>query len=194
MTEDKINNEEPLIEENSKLLSDKLDEGESYGVFENGDNLLSFSIDKLYTNSNETKFRNRLAMRKEPPVLDISSSDGVEVSVPLTLEFVKSLLRVLNDVNFAYLGMRKTKKKINLGDNDGSFFVTIKNLVKNNRLSIIQLFFGMLLGISVAKNFLIGVVLSLLLSLVALVINFSERNNAKEETIDNSEEIEEDIV
>ena len=157
------------------------EEGESYGVVENEGEYLAFSVDNLYTNEKENKYRNPWAMRKTPPTLEISSSEGSRVSIPLTYTFIKSLLRVLNDVNFAYLGMKKTKKTINMGDTSRKPITQLSDIVNTNKLSLVQLFLGMFLGVFIAKNFIVGIIGVLILSLVAMIVSYSNNNNKKEE-------------
>lgn len=154
-----------------------LEEGESYGVVDSGENLLAFSVDNLYADKGETKFRKQYSLRKSPPVLEVSSSDGTKVTVPLTYNFVKSLLRVLNEVNFAYLGMKKTKNKFNLGSKEEGLLTKMKNMFSTNKLKVAELAIGTFLGISLAKGFLIGTVGSLLVGLGVIVLAYSNKNN-----------------
>lgn len=160
------------IKSNDKIL----EEGESFGLVDNEDEFLAFSIDGLYSNKDETKYKNSLLLRKEPPVLEVSSSNGDKVKVPLTYNFTKSLLRVLNDVNFAYLGMKKTKNKFNMGNKD-SLSNKLKDIISSNKLSFLQLFIGLFLGISISKNFIWGTIASILASIVVLLLHYSNKNN-----------------
>lgn len=159
-----------------------IEEGEAYTLIKNEtqDSLLAFSIDNLYTNDKEDTFRKPLSMRKTPPTLEISSSDGSQVNIPLTRNFVKSLLRVLNDVNFAYLGLKKTKQRFNFGKKDEKPLSKISSIIAANKLSLIQLFIGMFIGIFISRGFTLGVVGLIGLSLLALVIAYSEKNKEDE--------------
>ncbi len=174
-----INSSEDILEEetSSTVEVKVVDEGESYAVIDEGEEYLAFSVDKLYTNKKENKFRNSFSMKRQPPTLEISSSNGDKVDVNLTKELVQSLIRVLTDVNYAYIGMKKTKKKINFGDATITSFEKFKNIFIKNKLALIQLFFGMTLGIAISKGFLVGVIISLMFSFVALVFSLSQKNN-----------------
>lgn len=154
-----------------------IEEGESYGMVDSGENLLAFSVDNLYSDKDETKFRKQYSLRKSPPVLEVSSSDGTKVTVPLTYNFVKSLLRVLNEVNFAYLGMKKTKNKFNLGSKEEGLLTKIKNMFSANKLKVAELAIGTFLGISLTKGFMLGTVGSLLAGLGVIVLAYSNKNN-----------------
>lgn len=157
-----------------------LEEGESYTIVDNEETYLSFSVENLYKDETESKYRPRHKLKKSPPLLEVSSSDGQRVIFPLTANFTKALLRVLGDVNYAYLGINKTKKKFNFGKKMG-FVSKVIDIFNSTKLSYIQLFLGMLLGISLAKGFLIGALVSFIISLAALAFHYSTENNTKEE-------------
>lgn len=171
--DEKLNVDETQSNHNDKIL----EEGESFGMVDNEDEFLAFSVDGLYTSEKETKYKNSLLLRKDPPVLEVSSSNGDKVKVPLTYNFTKSLLRVLTDVNFAYLGMKKTKNKFNMGSKDAGIFSKIKEVINVNKLALLQLFIGLFLGISLSKNFIWGIIASIFASIVVLLLHYSNKNN-----------------
>lgn len=174
----KIDEEVQEEKDSNELINDEIiDEGESFGMVDNDEEFLAFSIDGLYSDKKETKYKNSLLLRKSPPIMEISSSNGDKVKVPLTYNFLKSLLRVLNDVNFAYLGMKKTKNKFNMGNTSGGVFSKVKDVFSANKLAVAQLFIGLFLGISLSNNMIWGILASILLSIVALLLHYSDKNN-----------------
>lgn len=167
-------------EEELRDLEDKvIEEGESYSIVESQEEYLSFSIDGLYEDDKESKFKKSYKLRKDPPKLEISSSNGDKVTFPLSANLTKSMLRVLGDVNYAYLGMKKTKNRFNMGEKQ-SLLSKIIDIFVSTKLSLIQLFLGMFLGISINRSSAIGVAISLILSLIAIVFHYSKNNNDKE--------------
>lgn len=171
-----------MTNDNEDLTNDKMTaEGESYAIvdqeLEGHDNeYLSFSIENLYDDEKEVKYRSPRKLKSSPPTLEVSSSNGDSVTFPLTKEFTKSLLRVITDVNFAYLGIRKVKRKLNLGGKL-SPVEKVNDIFEKTKLSIILLALGMLLGISIAKSFVIGAVVSIILAGVSIMLHYSKEND-----------------
>lgn len=157
-----------------------IEEGESYSIVENAEDYLSFSIEGLYSDEKETKYNKPLALKRNPPKLEISSSNGDQVSFPLTSSLTKSMVRVLEDVNFAYLGIRKTKKRFNMGEKLG-FLAKVSDIFNSTKLSFVQLFLGMLLGISIVSSFMIGIIVTIALAVAVTLFHYSKNNNEKGE-------------
>lgn len=162
-----------------------IEEGESYSIAEHDEEYLAFSVDGLYSDKSETKYKNSFELRRSAPRLEISTSRGTKVSVPLTYSFNKSMLRVLTEVNNAYLGFKKTKKHFNFGDTNLGVLAKINDWFKSIRLSVLEIFLGILIGISLTNNFVIGVIGLIAIEFVLLMFHYSANNNKKQEEKNN---------
>ena len=72
---------------------------------------LYYTIDGL-VNEDETKYKNRAALKEDPPLLIFSDGEEETVLV-LTKETALSLSEDLEEVNRAYSGMRRLRKDRN---------------------------------------------------------------------------------
>lgn len=148
--------EENFVSEDLELKEDNiLIEGESFSVMEDeNENQLAISIDGLYKDKEEMTYKSRLALRENPPVLEISSSQGDYVTFVLTYGFNKELISMLNDVNKGYLGFKKTKGRIKEKEKKKKkgLIETIKNFFSESRTNFLMLAIGLALGVFVAKG------------------------------------------
>ena len=68
-----------------------------------------------------------------------------------------------------------------MGDTSRKPITQLSDIINTNKLSLVQLFLGMFLGVFIAKNFIVGIIGVLILSLVAMIVSYSNNNNKKEE-------------
>lgn len=178
-----INNDEeqeltPIYEDPNDTIHE---EGESFAVAEDeNENMVAISVVGLYADKDEKKYKRPMQLRKDPPQLEISSSNGDKVHFALTYQFAQSMGRLINDVNHGYLGFKKTRKKFNTG-NDTSIKGKTQVFINVNRILFLILFIGIVFGISIARGFTIGVIVSVISVILVLLFNYSIHNNRKEE-------------
>lgn len=167
-----------------------VEEHETYTVVEEHEEgeFLSFAVDGVFKDEAMTKQKNRLELMTEPPHLTIQSSSGDEVSFPLTYQFNQSMIRALEGVNYAYLGIKPKKKK---EEDDDEESLGIVDTIKENRILILQLLLGLIMGMFLAKGFVIPTIVAFLASVVVLFR--AKLPNSKHDNEESSENEKDDI-
>ena len=108
------------------------------------DRMVYYEIENLYQNTVKQRFKNRLKLRKDPPVLIVRDDFGNEVKFYLTEKLTDELSTALKQVKRAYLGFSGPRDE----DTPKDFFGKVKHYVKKNPLKIIVTVFLILLIIS----------------------------------------------
>lgn len=89
-----------LVDKNDKVLEkDYLS-----SLLQQEDRLLYYEIENIYKNYNDKLYKNKLSMKKSPPVLIIKDDLDNEIEFVLTENFVDELSKTLNEVKRAYFG------------------------------------------------------------------------------------------
>lgn len=105
------------------------------------DRMVYYEIENLYQDTVKQRFKNRLKMRKDPPVLIVRDDFGNEVKFYLTENLTDELSTTLKQVKRAYLGFSGPSDE----DAPKDFFGKVKHYVKKNPLKIIVTIFLILL-------------------------------------------------
>lgn len=105
------------------------------------DRMVYYEIENLYQDTVKQRFKNRLKMRKDPPVLIVRDDFGNEVKFYLTENLTDELSTTLKQVKRAYLGFSGPSDE----DAPKNFFGKVKHYVKKNPLKIIVTIFLILL-------------------------------------------------
>lgn len=108
------------------------------------DRMVYYEIENLYQDTVKQRFKNRLKMRKDPPVLIVRDDFGNEVKFYLTENLTDELSTTLKQVKRAYLGFSGPSDE----DAPKDFFGKVKHYMKKNPLKIIVTVFLILLIIS----------------------------------------------
>ena len=122
-----ISDDEYFADDEQMLAGDDLilhDKGD-LSVIEQLDGVVSWQIHGIYDKKGALK--SRRAVRVDPPILEITSSDGQSAQFVLTEYAAASLLDALNDVKKSYSGGRSTRERaiarrqrdiVSAGEND----------------------------------------------------------------------------
>lgn len=78
-------------------------------LFKQEEGVISWEIANFYKENG--KPRSQRSLRNDPPILKISSSDGVTADFLVTHQFAKSLSFMMNNVSRAYYGVSPTEEK-----------------------------------------------------------------------------------
>lgn len=105
------------------------------------DRMVYYEIENLYQDTAKQRFKNRLKMRKDPPVLIVRDDFGNEVKFYLTENLTDELSKTLKQVKRAYLGFSGPSDE----DAPKDFLGKVKHYVKKNPLKIIVTVFLILL-------------------------------------------------
>lgn len=107
---DKLENlsDEESLEELDKIVSknDEVMEKDylSSVVKQKEETLVYFEVENIYSDPEKRAFRNRLKMRRNPPILVIKDDNGQEVKFKLTENLTDELTETLKQVKRAYFG------------------------------------------------------------------------------------------
>lgn len=120
--------------DDEKFLSDdtELDLRKDLGIFKQDNAIVTWGITNLYDGSDD--FRKKRNIRRDPPVLRISSSDGDEAQFILTKDFTKSLKNALGSVEKAYNGLSDSKGSSTSDAKLKEKFEEIKTWVSENKI------------------------------------------------------------
>lgn len=168
-----------------------IEDEEGYGEVETvSEQLLTFSINGLYKDKELTKIKSRGELMMKSPFMEIRSSNGDFATFPLTYQFNQMMLKSLNDVNYAYLGIKKTKRTYN---DD-----TITSTLKKNKLLILELFIGITLGLFMSNGAAIPALITAIVGILVVfhdkLLNFfSSKEDDDINTNDENNEVEVDI-
>lgn len=133
---DKISilSDDEAVLEISKLDEDKiLDKDYLSSLISQEDRLLSFEILNIYKSNNNEKFKSKLELKNNPPILLIKDNIGNEVTITLSSQLTSELLRTLNQVERAHAGLRYPKES----DPERTIFDKILLYFKENSIKSI---------------------------------------------------------
>lgn len=172
--------------ENDKLLR----EFEAAGLVEQNNNSLSYSISNIYSDKNESKYRHINELVRNPPILTIKDGKKNRVDFLLTKNFNHSLLESLTDVDKAYLGFKKTKKRTK-GKNF-NFIDMISDVMQKYMPYIMTLIVGLIFGEVIVSNsiynFINIAILGVALIVLFVIVHKNKKNKkGKKEVIGNNE-------
>lgn len=108
------------------------------------DRLVYYEVENIYSNPKNNAFKNRLKMRRDPPVLVVKDDFGNEAKFYLTENLTDELSETLRQVKRAYHGFNNPSD-INMPK---KFVDRVKYYVKNNPLKILASIFILLFIIS----------------------------------------------
>lgn len=151
---------------------------ETTGLISQGTEVISYSIENLYSDKKNKKFRSRNNLSANPPILKITSSTGAEAKFYLTKELNQQLYYLLGDVKQGYSGFRKLSKHTEsdptIQHGIGKFKAYIKLHSSQVILSAIWLISGLLYSQSFAYA-------SILFAMIGLFMIFypHQHNNKK---------------
>lgn len=100
-------NDKDSIEELDKLTGQNdsiLEKAYLSGLIQQEEKEIFFEVENIYYNPEKRLFKNRLKLRKDPPVLVIRDSEGIEVEFKLTENLTDELTETLKQVKRAYYG------------------------------------------------------------------------------------------
>lgn len=126
-----------LVQKNDKIL-----EQASVATLieqDEDENLIFYNIKGLHRNKDEKAYKNRLTMRRNPPILEIKDSDENEVSFLLTENLVKTLQDSLGEVERAYNGYAKKETKVKK-ESIGDKLTKLKLFMKDNPAKAVAAF------------------------------------------------------
>lgn len=92
-----------------KAADEKLDDGDSYGIFKQDEGVVSWTITN-FIDQNGKQYGKR-ELRANPPVLTFESSSGEKADFVLTKDFAGSLSEIMRRVHYGYFGLEKKPKK-----------------------------------------------------------------------------------
>lgn len=131
------------IEELDKLTGQNdtiLEKDYLSGLIEQEDKEIFFEVENIYYNPEKRLFKNRLKMRKDPPVLVIRDNEGVEVKFKLTENLTDELTGTLKQVKRAYYGF-SSPNDINIPSKTSEKIIY---LMKKNKVKLIVTVFILL--------------------------------------------------
>lgn len=176
------------MEENN-FKDEILEEGESYAIIENSEeSILAYKIENLYSDKNETIYKSKIELKKNPPILEVSSSDGDVVQFPLTKNFTNSMLRNINEVNKAHAGFKKTKNVIDFNSKEKTRKGIIIDFFKVNKLLITIFVIGIFFNIFMQTNMTIALMGTFIVAILVLLFNYNNYNSEKGDTTDETRE------
>lgn len=73
-------------------------------LLDQGDRLLYYEVENIYRNYSKKLYKNRLVLKKDPPILKVKDDLGNEAEFYLTENFVDELDQTLKQVQRAYYG------------------------------------------------------------------------------------------
>lgn len=73
-------------------------------LLDQGDRLLYYEVENIYRNYSSRLYKNRLGLKKDPPILKMEDDLGNEAQFYLTENFVDELSETLKQVQRAYYG------------------------------------------------------------------------------------------
>lgn len=134
MNKENQNNEE--VKENEKIKeNDKvLEKDYLSSLIEQEERLVYYEIENIYKNDKDRTYKNKIALKREPPILIIKDDYGNEAEFYLTENFTDELIGALKEVKRAYLGF-SGPVNINV---PSKFIDKIKYYIKNNPIKIIM--------------------------------------------------------
>ena len=103
--EDYFGDDEEFLASADVVIAEEVD----MGLFQQADNVISWEIQGFLKDNGNP--RNKFALRNDPPIFVLKSSDGREAEFVVTEELSRSLGKLFNGINNAYLGVNSIKKK-----------------------------------------------------------------------------------
>lgn len=131
-----FDDDEEFLRGDSKVLLSEKDGG----ILENLENVVTWEVDNFYNEAG--KQRGRYALRTDPPVFRIRSSDGDGAEFILTKDLAGEMERIMGDVYRGYFGITpKEKKKMDQEGMRGYMDKTMEE-IKNHplRTTLIAIF------------------------------------------------------
>lgn len=103
---DKLSDDEAIIELDKMIgKNDKIIETDYLSsLLEQDDRLLYFEVENIYRSHGNKSYRNRLSLKRNPPILKVKDDAGNEAEFNLTENFVDELSDTLKQVKRAYHG------------------------------------------------------------------------------------------
>lgn len=139
--ESKVNeddNEEVELNEDEEILNWKNDEliERDYlsSLLQQQDRLVYYEVENIYKDEKKRLYKNKLNLKKDPPVLIVRDENENEVRFYLTENLTDELSETLRQVKRAYYGF-SGPSDINMPK---GFFNKVKYYIKNNPLKIIS--------------------------------------------------------
>lgn len=180
--DDKADN---VYDENGLLILDNDDSyqmepslTESSALIDTDDEILSISVENLYKDDEkQSKFRSPLDLNRNPPDLVITSSTGEFVTFPLTKDVNTNIQRLTNEVNHAYVGMKKIKSNIPGTKPKKSIKTLLSDIAFKNRYLLAGVGVGGLLGVALNRN---NMILTSIFAILSIVINIFAYKDYKE--------------
>lgn len=117
-------------------------------LVEQEDRVVYYSIENIYHKKSNRTFKNRMKLRKDPPVLIVKDDLGNEAIFYLTENLTDELSETLRQVKRAYYGF-SSPTDINIPDN---FLDRIKYFIKKNPFKILSTIFLILFIMSLSMN------------------------------------------
>lgn len=115
-------------------------------LVEQNDRVVYYSIENIYQSKSRRRFKNRMKLRKEPPVLIIKDDLGNEAIFYLTENLTDELSETLRQIKRAYYGF-SSPTDINMPD---KLLDRIKYFIKKNPFKILSTIFLILFIISLS--------------------------------------------
>lgn len=144
--DDYFEDDEILINEDSEYFDDDdlllagddqvIHEDSSLMAFQQMDNIVSWEVKNLF--KDDGKLRSRRSLRNEPPLFEISSSDGASAEFFVTQSLAASFAKIFTDMESAYSGVApKVKDAAPVFSQEGvkQKFTSIKTWVLANKIT-----------------------------------------------------------